>query len=60
MVELNLSQILFIKDGKKYAYADEIQRAIQRLKKDFGVTGVWNIKQIRKKIDKAFGKELSK
>ena len=59
MSKLNLSQKLFTqKDGKKFAYADDIKNTIKELKKDFGFTGVYNIKQIREKIKKVFGKEL--
>ncbi len=34
MTKLNLSQKLFIQDGKKYAYADDIQKAVRELRED--------------------------
>ena len=60
MTDKTLSQKLFVQpDGKKFAYADEIRKAIKKLKEKlrnfYGEDSGW-----LKEIDEIFGEELSK
>ena len=74
MTKLNLSQKLYVdKKGKRFAYADDIQKAVRDLKgeycmnegigedtieKDFCSKGDYKYCDNCKKIDKFFGDEL--
>lgn len=70
MTKLNLSQKLFVdKKGKRYAYADEIQKAVRELKeklfgradyhKNHGSGLVLVRGEVIKIVDEAFGDKLS-
>ncbi|KKN40559.1 hypothetical protein LCGC14_0731950 [marine sediment metagenome] len=61
MTKLNLSQKLFIQDGKKYAYANDIQKAVRELKEFLLRTNMEaNWKEVFKDFNKIFGGELNK
>lgn len=62
----NLSQKLFTqKDGKRFAYADEIKKAVEKLKEFVAIKGANNpklksfIEDFWEEIEEIFGKELT-
>ncbi len=55
---MNLSEKLFLQDGKQFAYANDIQEKVRELKCKFDVDVDYVEEDIIKEIDEIFGDKL--